>query len=86
MVGCYHQLNEHELEQTLGDGRGQGGLVCCSPWGRKELDVSERLNSNKFYQILLEHLLFFESFFSPHFPSLCEGNLPSTNANIFEGN
>ena len=28
----------------LGAGGGQGGLVCCSPWGRKELDTTERLN------------------------------------------
>ena len=35
MVG-YHQLNGHEFEQALGVGDGQGSLVCCSPWGRKE--------------------------------------------------
>ena len=35
MVEWHHQLNEHELGQTLGDGEGQGGLVCCSPWGHK---------------------------------------------------
>ena len=33
MVGWHHQLNRHEFEQTLGDGDGQGNLVCCSPWG-----------------------------------------------------
>ena len=33
MVGWYHRLNGHELEQTLRDGEGQGGLVCCSSWG-----------------------------------------------------
>ena len=37
MVGQCHQLNGHELEQTLGDSGGQGNLVCCSPWGHKEL-------------------------------------------------
>ena len=37
--------NGHELGQTLGDGEGQRGLVCCSPWGRKELDVSGWLNN-----------------------------------------
>ena len=47
MVGCYHQLNGHEFEQTLGFGDGQGGLACCSPWGPKELDVTEQLNNNK---------------------------------------
>ena len=32
MVGWHHQLNEHEFEQALGVGDGQGSLVCCSPW------------------------------------------------------
>ena len=32
MVGWQHQFNGHELGQTLGDGEGQGNLVCCSPW------------------------------------------------------
>ena len=36
MVGWHHQLNGHEFEQALGDGEGQGNLVCGSPWGRKE--------------------------------------------------
>ena len=36
----------HEFEQTLGDGEGQGSLVCCSPWGFKELDMTEQLNNN----------------------------------------
>ena len=45
IVGWYHQLNGHEFEQTPGDGEGQGSLECCSPWGRKELDTTERLKS-----------------------------------------
>ena len=44
MVGWHHQLNGHEFEQTPGDGEGQGSLVCCSPWGHKELDMTECLN------------------------------------------
>ena len=44
MIGWYHQLNEHEFEQALGVGDGQGSLVSWSPWGRKELDMIERLN------------------------------------------
>ena len=44
MIGWHHQLNEHEFEQTLGIGDGQRGLACCSPWGHKELDATERLN------------------------------------------
>ena len=34
----------HEFEQALGVGDGQGSLACCSPWGRKESDTTERLN------------------------------------------
>ena len=41
MVGWLHRLNGHEFEQTSGAGDAQGSLVCCSPWGRKELDTTE---------------------------------------------
>ena len=44
MVGWHHWLNGHEFEQAPGVGDGQGGLVCCSPWGRKKSDMNERLN------------------------------------------
>ena len=44
MVGWHHRLNEHESEQTLGVGDGQGGLACCSPLGCKESDMTEELN------------------------------------------
>ena len=44
MIGWHHQLNEHEFEQTLGIGDGQGSMTCCSPWGCKELDMTEQLN------------------------------------------
>ena len=40
MVGWHHQLDGHEFEQTLGVGDGQGTLVCCSPWSRKDLDMT----------------------------------------------
>ena len=43
-VGWHHQLDTHEFEQAPGVGDGQGGLACCSPWGRKELDRTEWLN------------------------------------------
>ena len=43
-VGWHHQLEGHEFEQAPGVCDGQGSLVCCSPWGRKELDTTERLN------------------------------------------
>ena len=44
MVGWHVRLNGHEFEQALGDGELQGSLVCCSPWGCKELDMTEQLN------------------------------------------
>ena len=40
MVGGHHPLSGHESEQALGDGEGQGSLVCCNPWGRKESDTT----------------------------------------------
>ena len=44
MVGWHHQLNGHRFGWTPAVGDGQGGLACCSSWGRKELDMTERLN------------------------------------------
>ena len=47
MVGWHHQCNGlDELGQTLEDGEGQEGLVCCSPWGHKGSDTIEQLNNN----------------------------------------
>ena len=43
LVRCHHRLNGHEFEPTLGVGDGQGSLVCCSPWGRKESDTTKQL-------------------------------------------
>ena len=40
MGGWHHRLNGHEFEETPGDGEGQGGLACWSPWGRKESDAT----------------------------------------------
>ena len=40
MAGWLHGYNGHELEQTLGDGEGHGGLACCSPWGHKALGTT----------------------------------------------
>ena len=54
MVGWHHRLNGHEFEQTPGDGEGQGSLACCSPWGCKESDTTERLNNNSLTK--LRHL------------------------------
>ena len=43
LVGWHHRLG-HEFEQAPGVGNGQGSLACCSPWGRKESNKTERLN------------------------------------------
>ena len=44
MAGWHHRLNGHEFKWTPGVGDGQGGLVCCDSWGRKESDTTERPN------------------------------------------
>ena len=44
MVGWHHRLDGSEFEQAPGVGAGRGSLVCCSPWGRKESDMTEPLN------------------------------------------
>ena len=46
MIGWYYGLNEHEFEQALGDSEGQQSLGCCSSWGCRESDTSERLNNS----------------------------------------
>ena len=40
MVGWHHRLNGHVFEETPGDSEEQGSLVCCSPWGLKETDMT----------------------------------------------
>ena len=48
MVGWHHRLNRHEFEQAPGDGDGQGGLACCSPWGhRVRHDLATEQQSKK---------------------------------------
>ena len=44
MVEWHHPRDGHEFEEVPGFGDGQGSLVCCSPWGRKESNTTERLN------------------------------------------
>ena len=57
MVEWHRLLNGHEFGQALGDGDGQRSLVCCSLWGHKELDMTERLNNNVFLRNRT-HLIF----------------------------
>ena len=46
MVGWHYRLNGHEFEQALGDGEGQGNLICYSPQGCKKSNTTEQLNKN----------------------------------------
>ena len=57
MVGWHNQLNGHEFKQTPGDSEREGSLACCSLWGHKESDMTERLNN----KIALERSSFYES-------------------------
>ena len=72
MVGWHHLFNGHEYEQTLGDGEGQGGLECCSPWGRQELDMTEWLNNND--KCLWKSLSRVQLFATP-WPGACQAPL-----------
>ena len=56
MAGWRHQFYGHELGQTSGDSEGQKGLVCCSPWGCKELDMLGRLNNSTSYGTTGNHI------------------------------
>ena len=47
MTGWQSPMNGHEIGQFWGDGEGQRGLACCSPWGHKESDMNGQLNNNK---------------------------------------
>ena len=46
MAGWHHQCSRHDLGQTLGDGEGQGDLVCCNARGLKTSDTTGQLNNN----------------------------------------
>jgi len=50
MVGWHHRLNGHKFGQAPEDSEGQGSLACCSPWGHKESDTTERLSINNSMQ------------------------------------
>ena len=53
MVGWHYWLDGHEFEQALEVGDGQGSLVCCTPWSRKELDTTEQLNWTETKELLM---------------------------------
>ena len=59
MAGWHHWLNGYVFEWTLGVGDEQGGLVCCSPWGHKESDMTERLNWTELNSVLIHNKILF---------------------------
>ena len=63
MVGWHHPLDGHESEQAPGVGDGQGGLVCCSPWGYKELDMTEQTEEKQQQNVILVTVCL--AFFTP---------------------
>ena len=77
MVGWHHWLNQQEFEQAAGDGEGQGSLVCCSPWGHKELDMIEHLKNNK-----RKVQLTVDSYPLPYLRPVADGNLWSNKEKI----
>ena len=59
MVGWHHQLDGHGFGWTPGVGDGQGGLMCCSSWGRKELGTTEQLNWTELNCCVSEYFLIY---------------------------
>ena len=69
MVGWHHSLNGHESEWTPRVGDGQGGLVCCSPWGCKDLDTTEWLI---WTELMSSDLEYFKKFvLQTYWPFVC---------------
>ena len=65
MAGWHHRLNGHESEWTPAVGDGQGGLLCCDSWGRRELDRTERMNWTELnwgFEIIVLKLIMVKSF------------------------
>ena len=73
MVTWHHWLDGHEFEQAPGDGEGQGSLACCSLWGCKESNTTERLNNNNLKFKLTRHFIHpWRKYLSPYESNNCE--------------
>ena len=85
MAGWHHRLDGHEVEWTPGVGNGQGGLVCCHSWGRKESDTTEWLNWTELMQYWsLQHwTLLLSSVTSTTGYCFCFGSIPSFFLKLF---
>ena len=79
MIGRHGQLSEHEFDQTLGDGEGQGNLAYCSPQSCKESDMTEQLNKNKRNAFPFIYLYFFY----PLLEETCPERLHQTKKLLF---
>ena len=92
MVGWYHRLNGLGFEQTPGDGEGWGSLVCCSSWGCKEFDTTERLNNNNSiwysYRIRIKFIIVEYLFLSTSFNCFSNCNITACHRHVpdFTGN
>ena len=96
MVGWHDPLSGHELGQTLGDGEGQGSLVCCSPLSCKESGMAWWLNSNSVHWQPVHHgthegVSWDRQWVkdqklnqNPHFPSLPSTYPPPSFAHLFD--
>ena len=81
MAGWHHRHNGHEFKQALGDGEGQGSLMCCSPWEYKESDTTEWLNyNNKIHLGCQEH--YYLHLISLHISFVKYSNLPLDNERL----
>ena len=80
MAGQHHLLDGHEFEWTPGVGDGQGGLACCSSWGRKESDTTEWLNWSELNVYRMEKQI---TFLTPFLPPYFLYNLPSFFTSYF---
>ena len=83
MVGCHQWLDGHKCEHALGVGDGQGSLVCCSPSGHKESDMTEQLNWLKY--ILISTFLWQIRFFRGRYWEAVRGARCSLGINIWSG-
>ena len=78
MVGWHHRLNGHEFEQARVDGEGQGSLAFCSPWDRRESDMTERLHFPFSLSCIGEEMATHSSVLAWRIPGAGEpGGLPS---------
>ena len=84
MFRWHHRLNGHESEKTPSDGEGQNSLVCCSPWGRKESDMTKQLN-NHITSLVLVYFITGNSYLSTtfiQFPYPTHHRLPPVTTNL----